>query len=356
VTLAVLCLYLLIVLGSAGWDPMTLVRVGTRFDPGLAAGSMGYDGQFSYQIALSPLESVARLDVPAYRLQRVLYPIAARLAAIGVPDLVPWSLLVVNVAAVGAGVALTEAVLRHHKQSRWWALAYGLNVGMFMAVRLDLTEPLAYALVQAGVLAWSRDRPTWSASAFAAAALAKEVTVVLLAGYLVVRLVRAGWRQGVAWGAIALGPFLVWQAVLWAWVGRPGIGSGGALSTPFEIVPLRGWWSLAQIDRDAFVTVSILIVPMVILPAAAGLVSASKSLSSSLHASAVALLLQSCVFLFLPTSNLVDPLGSARFLIGLITAMLNFGAELGWRRILAYSQLWLITLAFLPGDRFLPSG
>jgi hypothetical protein len=227
---------------------------------------------------------------------------------------------------------------------------------MFMSVRLDLTEPLAYCLVQAGVLAWCLRRPQLSAAAFAAAALAKEVTIVLLLGYLAVRLLRGGLRQGLLWGAIALGPFVVWQAALWVWVGRPGISSGGAFATPFEIMPLRGWWRLALYDSRSFLTVSMLIVPMVILPAVAGFAGAVKSFSSGANASAAALLLQSAAFLFLPMSNLVDPLGSARSLIGLITAMLNFGAELGWKRVLSYSQLWLLTLAFLPGDRFLPSG
>jgi hypothetical protein len=154
VSLAALTVYLFGILQASGWDPMALVRVGTRFDPGLESGTMGYDGQFSYQIALSPVESVHKLDVPAYRLQRILYPLVARLLGLGRSNLIAWSLLLVNVIAFTAGVGLTEKIMQHHGQSRWWALAYGMNVGMFMAVRLDLTEPLAYAPVQAGVLAW----------------------------------------------------------------------------------------------------------------------------------------------------------------------------------------------------------
>ena len=355
-TLVALLVYLLAILQPRAWDPMALVRVGTRFDPGLAGGSMGYDGQFSYQIAESPLGNTGKLDVPAYRLQRILYPLVARLAAMGNRGLIPWSLVLVNIAAATAGVALTESVMRHYGRSPWWALAYGMNVGMFMAVRLDLTEPLAFAFVQAGVLAWARGRHNLAAVAFAAAALTKEVTVVLLVAYLVVRTLRAGWRRGATWGAIALGPFLLWQAILWGSLGSPGFGSGGALSSSFEILPFRGWWSLALFDLRDFATVSVLVVPMIVVPVVAGLVCAVKSLSNGLTASAAALLIQSAVFLFLPTSNLVDPLGSARFVLGLIVATLNFGAEVGWRRVLAYSQLWILTLAFLPGDRLLPSG
>ena len=355
-TLAVLVMYLIGVLQSAGWDPMALARIGTRFDPGLPGGTMGYDGQFSYQIAVSPAESVLKLDVPAYRLQRILYPILARVVALGNEKAIPWSLLLVNMAAAVAGVALTERIMRLNRQSRWWAVAYGMNVGMFMSIRLDLTEPLAFVLVQAGVLAWALHRPKLSAAAFAAAALTKEVTVIILIGYLLVRFLRRGIREGCLWGAIALGPFLLWQAILWAWVGRVGLGSGGALSTPFEFLPFRGLWGVAIYDFRGFLTLSLLIVPLVIFPAVAGLLIAAKSLVSGATASAVALLLQAGIYLFLPMSNLVDPLAASRFGIGLICATLDFGARAGWRRVLAYSQLWILTLVFLSGDRLLPSG
>jgi hypothetical protein len=246
--------------------------------------------------------------------------------------------------------------MRVHGQNRWWALAFGLNAGILMAARLDLTEPLAYALVQIGVLAWSLERRWLSAAAFSAAALTKETTVLILGGYLVFLLLRRGFRETVPWVGIALGPFLLWQVSLFLWFGHAGIGSGGALSMPFEVVPLRGWWSVAIHDPRGFVTLSILIVPMVILPAIVGIALAGRYLLSGLGAGALALLFQSGMFLFLPMSNLVDPLGASRFSIGLVCALLNFGAEVGWRRVLAYSQLWILTMAFVPGDRLMPSG
>jgi hypothetical protein len=113
---------------------------------------------------------------------------------------------------------------------------------------------------------------------------------------------------------------------------------------------------LAGQNFSGFLKISILVLPVVIVPALVMIAVATKSLLSGMSASALALLLQSCVFLFLPTSNLADPLGALRLTIGLIAASLNFGAEAGWRRVLAYSQLWILTLAFVPGDLILPSG
>lgn len=349
--------YLASVLGRTQGDPFALVRIGSRFDPGIADGTMGYDGQFSYQIALSPIAGVPHLDVPAYRLQRILYPILARIAAFGNPRSVPWALIVVNLVALACGVAATEGILAHYGQSRWWALAYALNVGMLMSVRLDLTEPTAYFFVQVGALAWVKGRRQASAFAFCLALLAKEVTILIALGYLLSMLRAAGHKAALKWGVLALLPFAVWQGVLWIWVGRIGIGSGGAMSTPFELLPLRAWWSIATYNVGTFLTLSILVVPLILIPAAAGILVSIRSLAKGfVQPAALALLAQSTAFLFLPASNLLDPLGASRFSIGLIASFLVFGAARSNRRVLAYTQLWLLTMIFLPGDNFLPSG
>jgi hypothetical protein len=355
--LVVACVYVAVVLARAGWDPMVLVRVGTRFDPGIAGGSMGYDGQFAYQIALSPTNSVSKLDVPAYRLQRILYPLLARALALGVPAAVPWALIVINLVALAAGTVVSESLLVGFGQSRWWSVVYGLNVGMLMAVRLDLNEPLAFAFIQTGVLSWYRGRRMLGAASFAAAALAKEVTLVLILGYLAVGVFKEGWRKGVLWASMALGPFLVWQGVLVLWLGRAGVGPGGAMATWFEFLPFHGWWGVALYDLDSFVTLSLIVVPMVVVPALLGLSVAARALHQyGLQATSVALLLQSAAYLFLPMSSLTDPLGSSRFSIGLICGLLGVGGQARMRRVLAYTQLWMMTLVFAAGDSFLPSG
>jgi len=152
VALLICLAYVLLTLARYNFDPKYFALIGTQYDPGLSEGRPGYDGQFAYQIARDPLNGWAKIDVPAYRYQRIVYPIVARLLALGHADLVPWTLIVVNIMALTAGVWLTEEVLRHFGVSRWYALIYGLSAGTLMSVRLNLTEPLAYALAQAGVL------------------------------------------------------------------------------------------------------------------------------------------------------------------------------------------------------------
>lgn len=342
-------------LARYGWDPMSFVITGERFDPGIPDGSLGYDGQFAYQIARDPVGGWRYLDVPAYRYQRILYPVLARVLALGNATLLPWALILINLAALSGGTALTEAILVESGANRWYALTYGLYIGLLMPVRLDLTEPLAYLLVQAGVLTFARGRPWSSAVWFMLAALTRETTLLFAVGYglhlLSVR--RRGMALG--WGSVVIVPFLAWQIALRLWLGSWGLGSGGALSTSFEIVPFRGWWMMATVNPAAFAVMSLLVVPLALLPAVLSFIAALRALARGCRAPTTwALLTNAAIFAFLPTSNVLDPLGLSRTTAGLVTAVLDFGAQQHVRRALNYALLWIILIVFLFGDSFLP--
>ncbi|NDJ79366.1 MAG: hypothetical protein GYB65_24210, partial [Chloroflexi bacterium] len=50
----------------------------------------GYDGQFAYYIAQGPADAPDCLDVPAYRLQRILLPALGMVLSLGQTALLPW--------------------------------------------------------------------------------------------------------------------------------------------------------------------------------------------------------------------------------------------------------------------------
>jgi len=355
----VIALCTLVYVGAAlawhGWDPMSFVIIGERFDPGVPGRSLGYDGQFVYQIARDPLGGWRYLDVPAYRYQRIFYPMLARALSLGSVSLLPWVLILINLAALPGGTALTEAILVENGASRWYALTYGLYIGLLMPVRLDLTEPLAYLFVQAGVLAFSRGRTWPSAVWFMLAALTRETTLLFALAYGLHLLSIRRWEMALEWGSVVIFPFLAWQIVLRIWLGSWGLGSGGALSTPFEFIPFRGWWVMASINLPAFVVMSLVVVPLALLPAVLSLIAALRALVRGCRTPAVwTLLTNALVFPFLPASNVLDPLGLSRMTAGLVTAVLDFGAQQHVRRALNYALLWIILIIFLFDDSFLP--
>jgi hypothetical protein len=350
--------YVGLTLGRYGGDPFKFALVGSRYDPGLPGGTWGYDGQFAYQIARDPLGAARFLDVPAYRYQRILYPLAARVVALGQEPLIPWALIAVNWLALVAGTRFTEEILTGRGVSHWYALSYGLFGGLVMAVRLDLTEPLAYALAQAGVLAYEREphRVRGAAGLFALAALTKETTLLMAAGFLLSFALSRRWRNLLEWAVIVGVPFLALQALLRIWHGAWGIGSGGALATPFEWIPYRGLWSLAAIDRLAFTLISLVVAPAALIPALAALVAVLRDMvRGDLHPFVCVLLLNALVIPFTPQSTMREPLGMLRFAVGLVAAVLVWGAYRRSRRALNYSLLWIATLALAVNESQLPA-
>jgi hypothetical protein len=103
-------------LQAAGWQPVALAELGTRYAQIEPSGSEGYDGQFTYYVAMDPRpEAVApHLDVPAYRYQRILYPLLARALALGQPAWIPWSLILISLIAQAVGTWAVASFLADH--------------------------------------------------------------------------------------------------------------------------------------------------------------------------------------------------------------------------------------------------
>lgn len=353
----VLCLvYVGIVILSNKGNVLSLVTIGTRFSeqiPVEAGGTEGYDGQFNYYIARDPSTASAYLDVPAYRFQRILFPIAGRLMALGQTDFIPMSFLLINVAALAAGTALLEHLLVGMGVSRWYALTYGLTLGILGSVRLSLSEPLAYALVLGGVALARDKRWLWAATAFGLAALAKETTLIFAAAYGLYLFTRREWKQALVLGLVTGLPFAVWQVVLYASLGSTGIGSGGAQATPFELFPFGGVikiWTESPVEARATLLLILgpTLVIFVLIPTVWGLWESLNSIRRGHWSAELSLLLvNAAVMLFVPFSTYREPIGILRFIIGLQLAVILYAAQNKRFRVLRNSTLWIVTLFFV---------
>ena len=79
-------------------------------------GSVGYDGQYYYYIAHDPFilgQSYDHIDFPAYRYQRIIYPLAAWLLSFGHPPLIPWMMVAVNLLGILLGTWFLILILKH---------------------------------------------------------------------------------------------------------------------------------------------------------------------------------------------------------------------------------------------------
>ena len=85
----------------------------------------------------------------------------------------------------------------------------------------------------------------------ALAALAKETALIAVVGLCLYLVLERRWRQAMGLGLAVGLPFAAWQVVLWAWLGQPGVGAGGAMATSFEWLPFAGLLRAATVEWSA---------------------------------------------------------------------------------------------------------
>jgi hypothetical protein len=235
--LAVMLVHLLLVLpmlARRDFDSSVFIVAGDRFvttaqtpSPVIVRpNSAGYDGQFYYRFALAPLlpdvdAFGVRLDHPAWRMQRVVYPTLAHLLAGGRAAGIPAMLFLLNLAGLFAIGWIAMGAAHTHG----WPLAVPVAIatwpGLLIALTHDTTEILAAALLLAACAAWLYRRWATVALFIALASLTRETAILAGAGLCAVqlwRLVRpSGSRRdyfAAAWSVAALMPFLIWRHVI----------------------------------------------------------------------------------------------------------------------------------------------
>lgn len=324
----VICLSIVLsVIWRSGGDPLALARIGTRFSQGEPGGSEGYDGQFVIYIArtLQPQQVESKLDVPAYRYQRILLPALARVFSLGEERLIPWVVILINLLSHLAAVFILGRLLEDHGVNPWYAALYGLWVGSLLAIRLDLPEPLAYGLVIFAVAADKKGRPAAAWILYGLAVFTKEVTLIFVAARGLVAVRQKRWLYLVGLVGLTVVPFGVFQLWLKSVYGSYGIGSGGAMATSFEWLPLMGLLRVGFHSWKLLAIYLILFGPFLIYPAVVGIRRLYQAWKASdVNFGSLAYGLHGLLFLFLPFSTYREPGGLLRFANGLMLSVILF--------------------------------
>jgi hypothetical protein len=232
------------ILAPAGMNPLAVARLSRDF-----AGASrfwdqnpvfeqfdGYDGQFYYYLARDPLllgGDASFMDAPAYRYQRILLPALAWLLGLGQAAAIGWSILGVNLLSLVLGCVAAARLFDHFGAPRWWLVAYGLNPGFILGVAQDLAEPLALALVTAGLWGCVANRHRTAVVVLTLAVLARETTLLVPAGLAAYYLVHERrWRRALSY-SVPLLVFAVWQlVVVWRVGALPVTGEENVLTLP----------------------------------------------------------------------------------------------------------------------------
>ena len=312
-----------------------------------SGGRALYDGFYFYHIALSPLDVSPHLDHPAYRYQRILYPMLARLTGLGHPLGISYALLLLNLAALTVSTELLGRLLESWGASRWYALVFGLFIGQLVALRFDTSEPLCFLLVLGGIFATERKHLWEAVFLFALAMLTKELALVFIAAYAIAYLIQRRWLESAAMG-LALAPYVALQFGIWLWLGEPALvsGPGGAVAP----LPFAGYL------QRGFTPAAALLPLVLLLPAIFGAIIGAYHTVKKwplVDPIPLALLLNALLIIMLPSEASGAIRAAGRIGTGLVLAMLLTGGRLGFRRILNYSILWIpLSAIYIPSLAF----
>jgi hypothetical protein len=336
-------------------------------DPSVTSDAGAYDSQFFYYMALDPVNARYYMDANTYRYTRILYPMVARVLALGQPGLIPYTLILVNWLALAGGTAALAAWLRRKNVSPWFALVYGLYPGLFFGLQRDLSEPLAYSLVALAVLLFDRAPGEGrvgtsllpAAVVFALAALTRETTALFTVIYgasLVLRgpgvaawreRIEANWRRALLFLAIALVPLAAWKGFLLVW-----LGPQGDAGLQFTALPFQGiWhWRDSSAVHDKADQIRSVVIPGVICGAVAVYALARRIVRRDV----IALLAHVLLFVvFMQAASYANFSGSGRISTGVVLAAvlcLPVIGHLGQRAwFWISSTLWLNLMPFWLG-------
>jgi hypothetical protein len=167
-------------------------------------------------------------------------------------------------------------------------------------------------------------------------------------GYLLSFLLKRRWQLLLETGLISLGPFALLQFVLWLTFGQLGLRSGGEGATSFSLIPFGGLLAFGLDNPQTLLIVILILGPLILWPCLALSISLVRSFrQAQVSPAALILTLHLILMATLPFSTYVDLPGVLRLTSGLVVATVVYGALMRSRKLLNYSALWLLSLAYL---------
>lgn len=238
VTLLLMGTFVTALLSQENWDPKIFLIEGVNTFEAKIVDNSGYDGRFSYYMALDPLGAMPLMDHAAFRYQRIIYPLTIWLLSLGGnATLLPWVMMLVNVVAISITTGLLADLLVQHGRPAWIALAYPFFIGTLVTLRGNLTEPLALCIAILAIWWLKRGNWKWASAALGVAILTKEIALPFLLGVTAWLLMRKEYRKAIMMAVVGLAPALVWGAIITAWLGHSALS---AQMASMEIIPFYG--------------------------------------------------------------------------------------------------------------------
>jgi len=223
--------FFILLLKARGGDVSLFVIAGgvnvdaSKVPPGLTVipNIGGYDGVWFYRLAINPFTSVQaahgiRIDNPAYRQQRVMYPLIVWLLSLVNVTWIPWLLVIVNILAAAAMAAFAGAFARRFGLNALWGVIVPLYPGFVLTLSRDLAEIVTAAFAMGAIWAIASRRNTTAAILLTCAVLTRETTLLLAfalaAAWLIERVLHRERRIAAITFSVPIAVYAVWQVIL----------------------------------------------------------------------------------------------------------------------------------------------
>lgn len=253
----------------------------------------------------------------------------------------PWTMVLVNVAALAASGWLLADLLVARRANAWFSLVFLAFGGFLFVLFMDLNEPLAFFLALLGLKYFDQGKLWLSGLAFSLGGLAKEVALIFAAAVAVSLLVNnRNWRGALKVLGVSLFVYAAWAISMSTWLGDSIFQ---ARMSRIEVIPFSG---LAFVNDAPDLVIDLLwIAGPALLAGVMVLIDWWKSRQISLEMLLV--LANVALIAFMPRFTWIDWIATLRLGMGLVIACLLYFALRGGRLALLFSALWSSSI-FLP--------
>ena len=245
-------LFIVLRLGFHNFNPTFFICAGDAFcAPSMLPenflvlkNSTGYDGQFYYRLALDPFTAKqsdfgVMLDNPAYRQQRIIYPLLVWILSFNNIDRVPAYLILVNYIALCCIALIGSAYVKSINIPPLWGILFSFYPGFLLSLSRDLTEIMAACFVLASLLCLRKDKPVLATVLLTAAVFTRETTLLVAISSALIyclNIIRQRDCQKLPWYFFTI-PVLclcIWEVFLFfKWGKVPFAGGAQTIGLPF---------------------------------------------------------------------------------------------------------------------------
>lgn len=234
-------IFSLILLTRINFDTSYIITIGEKFvdlnklpnNLIVFANSWGYDGQFYFRLAINPVTNKKTdhgitIDYPAYRHQRIVYPLLSWFLTLGNINLLPTIMFLINLVSLSLIGLIGGYLAKSFKTHSLWGSILAFSPGFPYTLSRDLTEILQILFMLLGTLLLTKGKYILCATALTLAVLTKETSLLITLGMFIFHPKRKLFL-------IPLATFVIWQVILsLTWGQAPIFSASGIFGKPFE--------------------------------------------------------------------------------------------------------------------------